>query len=109
VLYVGYGANALNVLSVNGRLILNNGSHRAYALKAAGFTHVPAVVQTLTRPDDLSICLQVQQKPDLYLTGPRPPMLVDYFDAAVHEIIPVPRKVRQIRTQFGVEQFDAPG
>jgi hypothetical protein len=34
---VGYGSNYLNVVSVNGRLVLNNGSHRAYALRDAGF------------------------------------------------------------------------
>ena len=36
VLYVGYGVNALSVISVNGRIVLNNGSNRAYALMASG-------------------------------------------------------------------------
>src|SRR5580658_1012496 len=36
VLYVGYSVNAINVLEIDGRLVLNNGHHRAYALCAAG-------------------------------------------------------------------------
>jgi hypothetical protein len=51
VAYVGYSVNAFNVLQVDGRLVLNNGSHRAYALLAAGLTHAPAVVQVLSAHD----------------------------------------------------------
>ena len=54
VLFVGYSVNALSVANVNGRLILNNGSHRAYALRSAGITRVPALVQAITREDQLS-------------------------------------------------------
>jgi len=109
VLQVGYGVNALNVLSVGGRLILNNGSHRAYALRAAGLTHAPAVVQTVTREDQLNVIPLVQQNRELYLAHPRPPMLKDYFNAELCEVIQAPRKLRQVRVQFGVEQLDAPG
>jgi hypothetical protein len=75
VLYVGYGPNALNVVSINGRLILNNGSHRAYALMSVGITHVPAVIQHARREDNLVIIQPVQQNTQLYLQHPRPPML----------------------------------
>jgi hypothetical protein len=109
VLHVGYGVNALNVLSVNGRLILNNGSHRAYALRAAGATHAIAVVQDLTREEELSIVPLVQQNRGVYLGSPRPPMLRDYFNPQLTEVIEAPRKVRQIRLQFAMEQIDAPG
>lgn len=109
VLYVGYGVNALNVLSFNGRLILNNGSHRAYALRAAGATHAIAVVQDLTREGELSIVPLVQQNRGVYLASPRPPMLRDYFNPQLTEVIEAPRKVRQIRLQFAMEQIDAPG
>jgi hypothetical protein len=109
VLQVGYGVNALNVVNVNGRLILNNGSHRAYALRAAGVTHAPAVIQTVTRPDELSIVPQVQQNPDMYLATPRPPMLKDYFNPILSQVVEAPRRLRQVRLQFVMEQFDAPG
>lgn len=50
---IGYGINLLAAIRVNGRLILNNGSHRAYALRQAGITHVPCLVQNVTRRDEL--------------------------------------------------------
>lgn len=108
VMYLGYGANALNVVGINGRLILNNGSHRAYALRAAGLTHVPAVVQTATREDDLAIVPTVQQNAPFFLQNPRPPMLKDYFNDSLHEVVTAPLSSRQIRLQFGVEPTDVP-
>lgn len=108
-LEVGYGANALNVVGVNGRWILNNGSHRAYALRSRGFTHVPAVVQMLTRPDDLTRIPSVQQNAGLYLADPRPPMLPDYFNGAITDVIDQARRLRQVRVQFSAEPLDAPG
>lgn len=44
-LLVGYGSNLLNAIHVENRLVLNNGSHRAYALRELGITHAPCVVQ----------------------------------------------------------------
>jgi hypothetical protein len=109
VLFVGYGVNALSVVNINGRLILNNASHRAYALKAAGATHVPAIVHDLTREHELALIPAVQQNRELYLQSPRPPMLKDYFNPTLHEMIEVPRRARQVRLQFGMEALDAPG
>jgi len=40
-LVVGYGSNYLNVLQWEGRLVLNNGNHRAYTLRALGVKQVP--------------------------------------------------------------------
>src|SRR5438094_7559695 len=42
---VGFGSNFLNAVCAENRIILNNGSHRAYALRDMGFTHVPCIVQ----------------------------------------------------------------
>ena len=50
---VGYGSNFLNAIACDRRLVLNNGFHRAYALRALGVTHVPCVVQRLTSRADL--------------------------------------------------------
>jgi hypothetical protein len=109
VLYIGYGVNALSVVSANGRLILHNGSHRAYALMAAGITQVPAVIQRVTREDELQIVPKVLQDKDLYLTSPRPPMLKDYFSEPLHDVVNAPPRHRQIRVQFGQEPMDTPG
>jgi len=105
---VGFGSNALNVVRVNDRLILNNGSHRAYALRKAGVRFVPAVVQNVTRPDELALLPAISERPDMYLTGPRPPLLKDYLDASLHIVIELPRRLRQVRITYGIEVTDAP-
>jgi hypothetical protein len=105
---VGFSSNALNLVRVNGRLILNNGSHRAYALRDAGQTRVPAVVQEVTRREELTLFPLVSEHTDVYLDAPRPPMLKDYFDPALHTVIELPRRLRQVRVGYGVEVSDAP-
>jgi hypothetical protein len=109
-LAVGFGSNYLNALHVDGRLILNNGSHRAYALRDLGVTEVPCIVQTVTRRDELELVASgdFQRAPDRYLKTPRPPLLKDYFDLKLRKIVPVQRKNRLVRVQIGVEQSDVP-
>jgi hypothetical protein len=109
-LVVGYGSNFLNVASIENRLVLGNGSHRAYALRDLGVTHVPCIVQGVTRREELEILGfgDLQQNPDLYLKSARPPMLRDYFDPALRKIVSVARKQRALRRSFGVEPMDIP-
>jgi hypothetical protein len=109
VLYVGFGTNSLTVVELGGRLLLSNGGHRCYALRAAGATHAIAVVQHLSTRDELSVVPAVQQSPTQYLDAPRPPMLKDLFDERLVEVLQAPRRLRQISIQFGMQQGDAPG
>jgi hypothetical protein len=110
VLALGFGSNYLNALQVEGRLVLQNGSHRAYTLRDLGFTHAPCVVQEVSRRDELDLVASgdVQQNPDRYLKVPRPPLLKDYFDPQLRKVVAVPRKNRLLRVQYGVEQADVP-
>src|SRR5258706_520228 len=107
---IGYGSNFLNVLHVENRLVLANGSHRAYALRDLGITEIPCLVQRVTRRDELELVASgdLASTPDRYLKSTRPPMLRDYFDPALRKIVPVYRKNRVTRIQFGVEQTDMP-
>ena len=109
-LAVGFGSNYLNALHVDGRLILNNGSHRAYALRDLGLTEVPCIVQTVTRRDELELVASgdFQRAPDRYLKAHRPPLLKDYFDPNLRKIVLVQRKNRLVRVQIAVEQSDVP-
>jgi hypothetical protein len=109
-LAVGFGSNYLNALHVDGRLILNNGSHRAYALRDLGVTEVPCIVQTVTRRDELELVASgdFQHAPDRYLKTPRPPLLKDYFDPKLRKIVRVRPKNRLVRVQIAVEQVDVP-
>jgi len=109
-LVIGYGANFLSGIKLENRLILLNGSHRAFALRDMGITHVPCLVQHVSRREELEVLVQgeVSQKPDIYLKAPRPPLLKDYFDPALCKKVPVARKDRLVRVTFGVEQSDIP-
>ncbi|HWW94878.1 MAG TPA: hypothetical protein VN375_16035 [Vicinamibacteria bacterium] len=110
LLGIGYGSNYLNALHVEGRLVLNNGSHRAYALRELGLSHAPCLVQSVTRREELEIVASgdVLQNPDRYLKTRRPPLLKDYFDAHLRKVVRVPKKNRIVRVQFQVEQSDVP-
>jgi hypothetical protein len=79
-------------------------------MRAAGHQHVPCLVQNVTRPEELEVLLapEVQQRLDLYLQSPRPPMLRDYFDEQLHVRIPAPRIGRQVRVIVQPEQIDLP-
>jgi hypothetical protein len=108
---VGYGSNYLNAIHAEGRLVLTNGSHRAYALREHGITHVPCIVQDVTRAEELEMvgADEVRHHPDRYLQTPRPPMLKDYFDDRLRKILHVARKHRMITLTFGVDVSDIPG
>jgi len=109
-LIVGFGSNYLNAMSVDGRLVLNNGSHRAYALRELGFERAPCLVQNVSRQEELELVAagDFLQNPDRYLKTKRPPLLKDYFDDKLRKIIEVRRKNRLVRLQFGVDQSDVP-
>src|SRR5712691_3603975 len=107
-LVVGYGSNYMNAIHVENRLILHNGSHRAFALRAVGITEAPCVIQTVTRREELQVIAggDIGENPDRYLVAPRPPLLKDYFDERLRKLLRVPRRQRQVKITFGVEQID---
>src|SRR5439155_17488803 len=109
-LAVGFGSNFLNAVYVENRLILNNGSHRAYALRKMGITHVPCIVQHLSSRDELDVLgpSEVRHDPDLYLKHPRPQMLKDYFNPKLYKVLPVRRRLRQITVRFEVDEYSVP-
>ena len=82
---VGFGSNFLSVVKSDSRLLLQNGYHRAYTLLAAGFTHAPAVVQTVTRKDELALAAneEVVANAAFYFLAARPPLLRDYLDPRI--------------------------
>ena len=103
---VGFGSNFMNAIYAEKRLILNNGSHRAFALRQMGVTHVPCIVQHVTSRDDLEVVASssVRRDPDLYLKHVRPPMLRDYFNPQLRMVMPVHRRLRQVTVRFEVEE-----
>lgn len=107
-LMVGYGSNYLNAIASDGRLVLHNGSHRAYALRELGLTHVPCVIQhARTRDDVLRVAMGgLRRYPEVYLEQPRPPVLKDYFDPRLCQLVRLPFVLRHVQVRYTVEQFD---
>lgn len=109
-LAVGFGSNFLNAFYAENRLILNNGSHRAYALRSLGVTHVPCIVQHVSSRGQLDVVGSslVRRNPERYLEHPRPSMLVDYFDRRLHLVFPAQRRLHQVTVTFEVTEIDVP-
>jgi hypothetical protein len=107
---VGLGSNFLNAIYAENRLVLNNGSHRAYALRKLGVTHVPCVIQHVSSRDEVEAvaAAEVRKNPDAYLKHPRPSMLKDYFNPDLHMLLPVYRRLRQITVRFEIEENSVP-
>jgi len=106
-LVVGFGSNLFNVIRVGKRLLLNNGYHRACAMRALGITHVPCIVQTATRADELGVAVKrdIVERAEFYFESARPPLLKDFFDSRIRKVLPVHESVRQIEVNFEVKDF----
>ena len=109
-LAVGFGSNFLNATYVGKRLILNNGSHRAYTLRKMGITHVPCVIEHVDSRHELELVAtsDVVDHQSFFLRNPRPSMLKDYFNPLLHKIMPVHRRLRQVTLRFEVEETFVP-
>lgn len=107
---VGYGINHFSAIRIGTRLMLNNGSHRAYALRDAGITHVPCLIQNVTRRDELEVIGngEIVGRYDAYFVHPRPPMLKDYFDERLRVVAHLPRVQRELRVTVQPQGLDAP-
>jgi hypothetical protein len=109
-LALGFGSNFLNAALVENRLILHNGSHRAFALRDLGVTHVPCIIEHVSSRAEMEVVAssEVRENPNLYLKHPRPPMLRDYFNPRLRKVMPVNRQLRQIIVKFSVEEYYVP-
>jgi hypothetical protein len=109
-LAVGFGRNFLNAIYAENRLILNNGSHRAYALRKRGFTRVPCIIQHVSSREELKLVAtaEVDAHPDNFLKRARPMMLRDYFNPQLHRLMAVRRRLRQITVKFDIDEAFIP-
>jgi len=107
---IGFSSNFMNAIYAENRLILHNGSHRAYTLRKMGFTHAPCIVQHVPSRDALEIVApqDVRENADAYLKHPRPPMLRDYFNPRLHKVLQNRRTLQQVTVRFDVTELDLP-
>lgn len=81
-LFIGMSVNFLTVLKVGSRLILADGSHRAYALRKSGVTHAPCLIENVNSAEELEALNldMLEEERALMLHAPRPALFKDYFD-----------------------------
>ena len=105
---VGFGSNFLNLIEFDGRLVIHDGHHRAFALRDRGVTHAPCIVQSVTRRDELNLVASsdVIENPHFYFTAPRPPLLKDFFDSRLRKVLRTRRISRAIEISFDVREFE---
>lgn len=98
---VGFGCNVMSCVRSGKRVLLQNGYHRAFALRSAGFTHGWFVVEQVTRKDELRLtgAEEAIDNPEFYFAAKRPPILRDFFD----ERLAKPLIVRPMESQVEVE------
>ena len=100
-LAVGFGSNFMTAIRSDNRLLLNNGYHRAYGLRALGITHAPCIVETVTRLSELRLTASesVTSNPAFFFRASRPPLLMDFFNPALTKRL----LVRPMETMIEVE------
>jgi hypothetical protein len=106
---VGYGSNFLSLIRCEDRVVLHNGYHRAVAMRAAGITHAPCVVQEVTRKDELEVSAgsAVAEDPAFYFRARRPPVLKDFFDPRIVTTLRTRPYRKLIEVSFEVREHDA--
>lgn len=109
-LTVGFGSSYLNVVRWADRLVLNNGYHRAYALRSMGITHVPCVIQAMLHADELAFAGESALIDDYanWFSAPRPPLFKDFFDPLLSTVLRRQRTRQQIQISFTVETVRVP-
>ena len=107
-LMVGFGSNFLTAIRSDDRLLLHNGHHRAYALRDAGITHAPCLIQTVTRRDELNLIAprDVTEAPAFYFKADRPPLLKDFFNPRLRKQLLVYKSQHMIELSFEVRDFE---
>ena len=106
-LIVGFGSNFLTAVRSDTRMVLHNGYHRAYALRALGITHAPCIVETVTRKDELRIAAgeTVSDDPEFYFRAARPPLLKDFFDPRLAKRLAVRPMETTVEVEFKMRSW----
>jgi hypothetical protein len=107
---IGYGVSAVNVVRMGQRLVLNNGYHRVYALRRAGVTHLPCVVQAIRHPEELRYAGAegMVEDQEMLFHAPRPALFKDFFDPRLTHTVRMATTRRQIQITVTVDTLRAP-
>lgn len=109
-LTVGYGSNVLSAMAVDEVMLLQNGTHRAHAMLAQGIDRAPFLVHRVSSADEVALFYRQGAEQLLQsLRMTRPPTLSDFFVDGLRMELKLPRRRREVRISFGVEQADVLG
>lgn len=110
-LKIGFGSSYLNVVRLGQRMVLNNGYHRAHALRSLGVTHVPCVIQVIAHSDELAYAggSELIDEQESLFCAPRPPLFKDFFDQRLTTVWRVARTRIQLQINIDVQTIRAPG
>jgi hypothetical protein len=108
--YVGYSMNIMSAVQMGNRVMLVNGTHRAYALRAHGVTHAPCVVSRVSSRDDLDLVGMPDEADSCgsYFSRARPPLLKDYFDERLCRKVSVRRSQQVIQLDLKFDRTRIP-
>ncbi|MDP5308473.1 hypothetical protein [Paracoccus spongiarum] len=103
---VGLGSNFLSGIRWGKRVVLHNGYHRATALRMAGITHAPVIIQTVSRRDELEAVAAepVIEDPAFYYRAMRPPLLKDFFDDRLATVLSLRRRRKMVEVSVTVTE-----
>lgn len=103
---IGFGSNCLSGVRSGTRVLLQNGYHRAYALRASGLKYAPCVIEEVTRKDELKLVASetVCDDPEFYFAAKRPPLLKDFFDPRIAKLLSILRIESSIDVEIKVKR-----
>ena len=106
---IGFGSNFLSGIRSGSRVLLQNGYHRAYALRSAGIKHAYCVIEDVTRKDELRLTAtaDIMDDPEFYFAAKRPPLLKDFFDPRIATTLVAREIENQIEVEFKVRSGNA--
>ncbi len=107
-LLVGFGAAPINSWMIGSRLVLGNGFHRVVALRMAGVTHIPIVVQHVANAE-IEFPEQFLGLSRAYLLEQERPVVVkDFFDDALTTELRLKPRRKIVKVTWGSEDSVAP-
>lgn len=108
VSFIGYGDSPINVLWSGSRAVLNNGFHRAYALRKRGVRAIPVILQFATNVA-LEFPSHVVDLPrDYLLAHPRPVLMKDFFEEKFNTELKLKDKLMTVTLKPNVRQQAVP-
>ena len=106
-LSVGFTTNVLNVVRYGPRVVLNNGYHRALALRELGVTHAPCLIQVCAHWEDVGLAgsSEMYDNGPVYFSAARPPLLRDFANPQLTRSFAARRLTREIRLTYEVDSL----